>query len=48
MTSPTWPRRVGLDRDEVVEALKSEEFLPAVRADKEQAIAYGISGVPFS
>jgi predicted DsbA family dithiol-disulfide isomerase len=31
----------------VVEALKSEEYLPAVRADKEQAIAYGISGVPF-
>ncbi|MEW1881992.1 DsbA family oxidoreductase [Rhodococcus sp. NPDC080181] len=38
---------IGLDRDEVVEALKSGEFLPAVRADKEQAIAYGISGVPF-
>ncbi|MBY3985611.1 DsbA family oxidoreductase [Rhodococcus fascians] len=38
---------VGLDRNEVVEALKSEEFLPAVNADKEQAIAYGINGVPF-
>ncbi len=38
---------IGLDRSEVVEALKSEQFLPAVQADKEQAIAYGISGVPF-
>jgi predicted DsbA family dithiol-disulfide isomerase len=38
---------IGLDRPEVVEALKSEQFLPAVQADKEQAIAYGISGVPF-
>ncbi len=38
---------IGLDRAEVVEALKSEQFLPAVQADKEQAIAYGISGVPF-
>ena len=38
---------IGLDRAEVVEALKSEQFLTAVQADKEQAIAYGISGVPF-
>ncbi|MDV6301898.1 MULTISPECIES: DsbA family oxidoreductase [Rhodococcus] len=38
---------IGLDRDEAARALKSEEFLPAVHADKEQAIAYGISGVPF-
>lgn len=38
---------IGLDRAEVVEALKSGEFLPAVQADKDQAIAYGISGVPF-
>lgn len=38
---------IGLDRAEVVEALKSEEFRPAVQADKDQAIAYGISGVPF-
>lgn len=38
---------IGLDRDEVVEALKSEAYLPAVNADKQQAMAYGISGVPF-
>lgn len=38
---------IGLDRAEVVEALKSEQFRPAVQADKDQAIAYGISGVPF-
>jgi predicted DsbA family dithiol-disulfide isomerase len=38
---------IGLDRDDVVEALKSGEYLPAVEADKQQAIAYGISGVPF-
>jgi predicted DsbA family dithiol-disulfide isomerase len=38
---------IGLDRDEVVEALKSEAHLPAVQADKQQAMAYGISGVPF-
>ena len=38
---------IGLDRDETLAALTSEEFLPAVRADKQQALAYGISGVPF-
>ncbi|WP_109472812.1 DsbA family oxidoreductase [Ornithinimicrobium cavernae] len=38
---------VGLDRDEVLAALESEEFLPDVRADIRQARAYGISGVPF-
>ncbi|MET0449462.1 MAG: DsbA family oxidoreductase [Aeromicrobium sp.] len=38
---------IGLDRDEALAALTSEEFLPAVNADKQQAIAYGISGVPF-
>ena len=38
---------VGLDRDEVIAALESEEFLPDVRADINQARAYGISGVPF-
>lgn len=38
---------VGLDRDEVLAALESEEFLPDVRADIAQARAYGISGVPF-
>ncbi|MDO5712447.1 MAG: DsbA family oxidoreductase [Micrococcales bacterium] len=38
---------VGLDRDEVLRALESEEFLPDVRADIAQARTYGISGVPF-
>ena len=38
---------VGLDRDEVLTALESEEFLPDVRADIAQARTYGISGVPF-
>jgi predicted DsbA family dithiol-disulfide isomerase len=38
---------IGLDRDEALAALTSATFLPAVTADKEQAIAYGISGVPF-
>ena len=38
---------VGLDRDEVLAALESEEYLPDVRADMNQARAYGISGVPF-
>jgi predicted DsbA family dithiol-disulfide isomerase len=38
---------IGLDRAGVVEALKSGELLPAVQADKDQAIAYGITGVPF-
>lgn len=38
---------VGLDRDKALAALESEEFLPAVVADQEQALAYGISGVPF-
>ena len=34
-------------RDEVVDALESERYLPAVKADVAQADAYGISGVPF-
>lgn len=38
---------IGLDRDEAVAALTSGEFLPAVDADKAQAVAYGITGVPF-
>jgi len=38
---------IGLDRAEVVEALKSEQFVADVQADKDQAIAYGITGVPF-
>ena len=38
---------IGLDRAEVVEALKSDQFVADVQADKDQAIAYGITGVPF-
>lgn len=38
---------IGLDRDEIVDALKSETFLADVMADKAQAVAYGINGVPF-
>lgn len=37
----------GLDGDQAREALRSERFLPAVRADQAQATAYGINGVPF-
>jgi predicted DsbA family dithiol-disulfide isomerase len=37
----------GLDADAAREALRSERFLPAVRADQAQAQAYGINGVPF-
>ena len=38
---------VGLDRDKVIASLASDEFLPAVHADKEKAMEYGINGVPF-
>ena len=38
---------VGLDPTEVRAALTSQEHLPAVHADQEQARAYGIQGVPF-
>jgi predicted DsbA family dithiol-disulfide isomerase len=38
---------IGLDRAEALQALQSGTYLPAVQADKEQATAYGISGVPF-
>lgn len=37
----------GLDGDAAREALRSGLYLPAVRADQEQAAAYGINGVPF-
>lgn len=38
---------IGLDRDKIIAALESEEFLPAVMADKDKALEYGINGVPF-
>lgn len=38
---------VGLDRDAAKAALEAGEYLDAVQADKNQAAAYGINGVPF-
>lgn len=38
---------VGLDRGEVLAALSEETYLPAVRADIDQARALGVDGVPF-
>jgi predicted DsbA family dithiol-disulfide isomerase len=38
---------VGLDHDEVVAALESDRYLSDVRADQQQAQAFGITGVPF-
>jgi len=38
---------VGLDRDEVLNALSAGTFAADVQADMDQARAYGISGVPF-
>ena len=37
----------GIPRDEAVDSLAREEFLPAVRQDIQQAAALGIRGVPF-
>ena len=38
---------IGLDRDEALRSLESGEYLEAVHADQEQAMRYGIRGVPF-
>jgi predicted DsbA family dithiol-disulfide isomerase len=38
---------VGLDRDDVVRALESEQYLRDVKTDVAQSAAYGINGVPF-
>lgn len=38
---------LGFDRTDVLRSLTSGEYLPAVKADGQQARAYGISGVPF-
>ncbi|MER3386191.1 MAG: DsbA family oxidoreductase [Microcella pacifica] len=38
---------VGLDRDEAQAALTEHTYLPDVKADMAQAVAYGIQGVPF-
>ncbi|GAA4264950.1 DsbA family oxidoreductase [Frondihabitans peucedani] len=37
----------GLDRDDVLRSLESDEHLADVRADQAQAAEYGINGVPF-
>jgi predicted DsbA family dithiol-disulfide isomerase len=37
----------GLDADAARTALESDRYMPAVRADQQQAAAYGINGVPF-
>lgn len=37
----------GLDQDDVNDVLASDRYAGAVRADEEQATAYGITGVPF-
>jgi predicted DsbA family dithiol-disulfide isomerase len=38
---------VGLDRSEALAALADHRYLPAVKADMAQAVAYDITGVPF-
>jgi predicted DsbA family dithiol-disulfide isomerase len=38
---------VGLDRDDVLAALDEGRHAPAVRADQDEARAFGITGVPF-
>ena len=38
---------VGLDRETAATALAEHTYLPDVRADMAQAVAYGIQGVPF-
>jgi predicted DsbA family dithiol-disulfide isomerase len=37
----------GLDRDDVLRSLESDEYLGDVRADQAQATEFGINGVPF-
>ncbi len=39
--------QVGLPEGEVDDVLASERYSDAVRADEAQAVAYGITGVPF-
>lgn len=40
-------RDAGLDAADARDALRSGRYLAAVRADQAQAVAYGITGVPF-
>ncbi len=43
----TFAAEVGLDRDAAAAALAEHTYLPDVKADTAQAVAYGIQGVPF-
>src|SRR4051794_2425807 len=38
---------IGLDPADALRALEADEYLDDVRADQQQAISYGIQGVPF-
>ena len=38
---------IGLDEQDVLRSLETEEYLPSVKADMAQAREYGITGVPF-
>jgi len=38
---------IGLDRAQAKRALQNDEYLDDVRTDQQQAIGYGIRGVPF-
>ena len=38
---------IGFDRDDVVRALETQQYLPDVKADMALARSYGINGVPF-
>jgi predicted DsbA family dithiol-disulfide isomerase len=38
---------VGLDESEARNVLESDRYVDAVRADEQQAMSYGITGVPF-
>jgi|SRR4051812_23589103 predicted DsbA family dithiol-disulfide isomerase len=38
---------IGLDREDALRSLTSNEYLDDVHADQAQAVAYGIQGVPF-
>ena len=44
---PDMAAEIGLDRAAALAALETGEFAAAVAADKAQAAAYGIRGVPF-
>jgi predicted DsbA family dithiol-disulfide isomerase len=40
-------QEIGLDRDDALRSLQTNEYLDDVHADIDQARAYGINGVPF-